>query len=662
MKQKIEDLSNKLKYYNKRYYEDGVSEITDEQFDGMLRELESLEKEYPQFIADDSPTKKVGGSTSKHFPVVKHRFPMLSLSNTYSVDEMLEFDTKTKRVVGNKISYLAQLKIDGVALSLIYEKGVLKSAITRGNGIEGSVIIDNAKTIENIPHKLSNCSEEYIEIRGEVYMKNSVFNKINEGRKEKGLDMMANPRNAAAGALNLHDTSECANRKLSFFPYQLLYHDGKGCSKDSDCMSLISKFGFETTGHDEVITTEKELKDFIEMWEWKRTTLDYETDGLVFKVNEMELRDELGFTSKSPKWGVAYKHAAEEAITTLEDIEFSVGRNGFITPVANLSPVRLAGTTVKRASLYNYEEIDRLNLQLGDQVVVVKSGEIIPKVLRVHKKNNDSRDIIKPDHCPECGTKLEYSDSMINTYCPNRTGCPPQVKGRIEHFCSLKAMNIDGLGEKIVSQLVDEGLITDYSGLYDLKKEDLIKLDRMGERSASKLIAEIEKSKEIPFPRVLYAMAIPLVGNTASRKLAEELKSMDAILNASEERIMDMDGLGVTIAGSIKSHFKKDYNLEVLNKLKQHGLKMEVEASDIKVKTGDALTGLKFVVSGKFSEISRDDLKDLIKTNGGDVASGISSKVKYVVAGSDMGPSKKEKADKLGIPIISYSELTDMIH
>ena len=661
-KREIERLTEELHYHNARYYQDAEPEISDQQFDAMLRELEELEKQFPELAKPDSPTARVGGGVTKVFPVFTHLKAMKSLGNAYSFEELREFDKRVREGLGaDDFQYIAQLKIDGAALSLHYENGLLTNGVTRGNGAQGDDITHNVKTIRSIPLKLAtDHPPKTLEVRGEAFMRKKDFENLNERRLKNNEAPMANPRNATAGALKLQDSAETARRKLDFIAYQLYVEGDDGPETDFDCMKLLKSWGFRVSPYDKLVENAEQAEELIEEWQEKRRELDYETDGLVLKVNRLDYRDELGATSKSPRWAVAYKFAAEEAVTTLEAVAYQVGRTGFVTPVANLAPVQLAGTTVKRASLYNFDEIERLNLHLKDQVVVVKSGEIIPKVLRAlpDMRPANAQPVCVITHCPECGTKLRSPEDEVASYCPNKENCPPQVKGRIGHFASRRAMDIDGLGAEIVSQLVDEGLVKDYADLYQLQYDDLINLERFGEKSAKNLLKSIEASKDTPFERLIYGLGIRHVGETAARKLAEKFGGMDAVMNAGKEDVEKIYELGPAVAESVAAFFADEQNRARVSALKKAGLNMEKVSTEEKT---DKLGGKKFVVSGSFDGMSRDELKAKIAQNGGVNNTSLSSKVDYLIAGEKMGPAKKEKAEKLEIPIITLEEFEEML-
>lgn len=661
-RKEIDRLTEDLHYHNARYYLDANPEISDQQYDAMLRELEALEQQFPELARPDSPTRRVGGEITKEFPVFTHLKPMKSLSNAYSIEELREFDDRVRDNLGaDDYQYIAQLKIDGAALSLHYENGLLTNGVTRGNGAQGDDITANVKTIRSVPLRLSGENvPKLLEVRGEAFMRRGSFAALNEQRILNEETPWANPRNAAAGALKLQDSAETARRKLDFIAYQL-YIDGEAAPEtDFECMALLKAWGFQTSPHDELVGTIEKAEKLIAVWEDKRDELDYDTDGLVFKLNRLDYRDELGSTSKSPRWAIAYKFAAEEAVTTLETVTYQVGRTGYVTPVANLAPVQLAGTTVKRASLYNFDEIERLNLHLLDQVVVVKSGEIIPKVLRALPENRkpDAKPVEIISNCPECGAPLVRPEGEVASFCPNREGCPPQVKGRVDHFAGRRAMDIDGLGAEIVSQLVDAGLVKDYADLYQLKYETVVELERFAEKSAKNLIAAIEKSKETPFERLVYALGIRHAGESVARKLAEHFGSMDALANAKKEDVEAIYELGGAIAESVVAFFGDEQNRRRIDALKAAGLRMEIEQTAEKT---NKLEGKKFVVSGSFEGISRDELKAKIAQNGGVNNSSLSSKVDYLIAGEKMGPAKKEKAEKLEIPIITLAEFEALL-
>ncbi len=660
-KARINQLTAELKQHNYSYYILAEPTISDFEFDQLLKELEALELAHPELRHPDSPTLRVGGEITKDFPSFQHIRPMMSLSNSYSKEDIEEFDKQVAKLTGGRAySYLLEQKFDGASLSLHYENGLLVRAVTRGDGVQGDEITANAKTIRTIPLRLK--GDNYpasLEIRGEVVIFKSDFEEMNQKRAENGEALYKNPRNTAAGALKNQDSAIVATRRLSFFGYQVL-SDQPLVSKDSDHMALLKEWGFLQSKADAVVENLDDLFAYLDAWENKRHDLDYEIDGIVIKVNELDLREEMGATAKAPRWAIAYKYKAAEVVTRLESVTYQVGRTGKITPVANLEPILLAGTTVKRASIHNADEIERLGLYAHDYVKVEKGGEIIPKITSVvtEKREPGASPIVFITHCPDCQTALIRPEGEVNHYCPNENGCPPQIKGKIEHFASRKALDIDGLGTEIVNQLVDEGLIRTYADLYDLSYEAVVKLERFAEQSAQNLIDSIAASKEKPFEKVLFALGIRYVGATVAKKLARHLKSIDAIIESELESLQALPDIGGSIAQSIVSFFGIEENKVMIGRLKEAGLQMEVE---VKENSSNALSGKSFVVSGVFAGFGRTELKDLIESLGGEIKSSLSSKTTYLLAGENAGPSKLGKAEKLGITVLSEDEFRALI-
>ena len=661
IKKRINFLTKELNKHNYQYYVLAQPIISDYEFDQLLKELENLEQKMPKFRNPDSPTIRVGGEALKGFEKFTHKSRMLSLQNTYSQEELVDFDTSIKKLLGGKdFSYIVQPKYDGVSLSLHYENGLLKTGVSRGDGTVGDIITENVKTIHAIPLKIEENENEF-EVRGEVMMHKDDFTKLNEARIENGEAPLMNPRNTTAGSLRLLDSKEVAKRPLDFFAYYLnsQYHQFE---RDSDAMNQLGNWRFKLSPDQKVCQNIDEVFDYITKWQEKKENLSYEVDGVVVKVNELSLREEIGTTSKFPRWAIAYKFPATKVQTIVNSVSFHVGRTGVVTPVANLKPVLIDGTTVKRASIYNADEIERLDLHIGDFVTVEKGGEIIPKItaVAVEKRSIESEKVVYPKICPDCETELLRKEGEANYYCPNHFGCPTQVKGRISHFSSRKAMNIDGLGEEIVRQLYENQIIVNYADLYDLKFETLIELERFAEKSAKNLITAIEKSKARPFKNVLYALGIRYVGETVAKKLAEHFKNLDNLMNATQEEIENVYEIGERIAESIVIFFQNDQNQAIIQRLKNHHLQFELKKEQI-ANTSDKLQSKSFVVSGVFEHFSRDELKNSIKSNGGILKTSISSKVDYLIAGDKMGPAKKEKAEKLGLNIISEQEFIEMI-
>lgn len=674
----INELIDKIDYYNTRYYQESASDISDFEFDQLLKTLENLEDEFPEFKYDYSPTQRVGGTITKSFNSVVHKNAMLSLSNTYSAEELKDFDARVaKGLEGQEYEYFCELKFDGVAISLWYENGVLQKAVTRGDGTRGDDITANAKTIRTIPLKLRNDHQmpNVFEVRGEVFMARKVFEALNAEKESKGEAMLANPRNTTSGTLKMQDSSIVAKRKLDCYLYYF-QSDNPIVSTHEEAMHLINKEGFNVSETYKKCKTIHEVIEYIENWELKRFELPLDTDGIVIKVNNLDQQNQLGFTAKSPRWAISYKYKTQSATTQLKKITFQVGRTGAITPVAELEPVLLAGTTVKRASLYNANEIVRLGLKIGDFVFVEKGGEIIPKVTGVDLENrpHELKDFVYPDNCPECQTKLIRKEGEVVHYCPNEAGCPPQVLGRIEHFIQRKAMNIESLGPETIRGLLDYGKIQDVADLYSLKYEDLNGLEfkvysdkkegfsvrTLREKSAQNIIDSIEKSKSQAFEQLLFGLGIRYVGATVSEKLVEHFGDIRNLVNASYEELMEVFEIGARIAESLRVYFDDPKNNKLIERLIQIGLKTKVDETK-ENSDNNILEGKTFVISGVFEKVSRDDLKKLIKNYGGKVLSSISSKLDYLVAGNNMGPSKLEKAKKLKIQNISEEDFLNMI-
>jgi len=660
-KERILQLTEELKQHNYDYYVLAKPTISDYEFDKKLEELTRLEEEHPVFKQPDSPTQRVGGEITKEFPTFTHLRPMLSLGNSYSQDEIREFDEQVRKLTGREdYSYLLEHKFDGVSLSLHYEKGLLVRGVTRGNGVEGDVITANIKTIPSIPLKLrSEAPPEQLEVRGEVIMPLAAFGELNETRAAEGKTPLMNPRNTTAGTLKMQDSSIVASRTLVFYAYYVDAND-RGVERDEQHMEQLKNWGFLTSGSFSVAQDIEEVIQYLDEWEEKRKGLGYEIDGIVIKVNELRLREEVGYTAKAPRWAIAYKYKAEEAVTKLESVVYQVGRTGKVTPVANLTPVLLAGTTVKRASIHNADEIERLDLHLGDRVRVEKGGEIIPKIVSVllEEREEGASKINFPETCPECGTALRRVEGDANHYCPNDETCPPQVKGRIIHFSSRRAMDVDGLGTEIVNQLVDEGLVQTYADLYDLSYEQLIGLERFADLSARNLLNGIKASKEVGFARVLFALGIRYVGETVAKKLVRYFGNIDQLIAASEEELIAVPDIGEQIAKSLRSFFDTPANIEMIEKLREAGLQFETEEKD---ERADKLVGKSFVISGVFKDRSRDEMKDLIESLGGELKSSVSKKTSYLLVGDNAGPSKLEKAEKAGVEVISEEEFYTLI-
>ena len=662
IERRILDLRKQLHEHNHLYYNVVEPSISDKEFDLLMKELEELENKYPQFEDPLSPTKRPGGEPVDGFDKVVHSHPMLSLSNTYNSEEIEEWMTRVeKRLEDEEIKYVMELKYDGVAISLIYENGRLHKALTRGDGVTGEDVTSNVKTIRTIPLVLKDGAPIKLEIRGEIFYPFEDFNRLNAEREEAGEPTFANPRNTAAGTLKMQDSKVVASRKLDCMMYSVM--DSIGVDSHSMAVERAGKWGFKNPKSSEnMIETSVDAKgvmSFIEFWDKERHNLPFSIDGVVIKVDKYDQQERLGMTSKSPRWAISYKFETERVLTKLEKVTYQVGRTGAITPVANLVPVQLGGTTVKRASLHNADQIAKLDLHNNDMVYVEKGGEIIPKIVDVDKGSRkgslDMFGIIQfPISCPKCSATLVRKDGEAAHYCPNTDGCPPQIYGRIIHFIGRKSMNIDGLGSETVVQLVEAGLITDVCSLYDLKEEDLLPLERMADKSVMKLLNGLQYSKKVPFERVLFALGIRFVGETVAKKLAKSFGDMDSLMKANQEELEAVDEIGERIAISLIDFFSEDENVKLIERLREVGLQMAKEEEE---GATDKLAGLSIVVSGVFQKIDRTGLKKLIELNGGKVSSSISKKTSFIVAGDKMGPSKKEKAEKLGVPIISEQDL-----
>lgn len=660
-KKKIDALRAQLKEHNYKYYVLAQPSISDYDFDMLLEELSSLEKQFPQFDDPDSPTQKVGGDVTKEFVTVKHRYRMMSLGNTYSEEELKEFDERIRKGLGrDDFEYVCELKFDGFAISLNYVDGELRQALTRGDGVQGDDVTTNIKTIKNLPIRLKGDYPADFDIRGEVFMHRAAFERMNAEREEEGLPGFANPRNSAAGTIKMQESSEVAKRPLDLFLYYVIAN-GPEYRGHYENLQKAKSWGFPVSEHTRKCKSFEEVMAFIQHWDNARHDLSFEIDGVVIKVNNYDQQEELGFTAKTPRWAIAYKFKAEAAVTVLESVTYQVGRTGAITPVANLKPVHLAGTTVKRASLYNEDQINKLDLRIGDTVFVEKGGEIIPKVTGVDtsKRPADSQALEYATHCPECGTALVRKPGEALHYCPNDASCDPQVRGKVVHFISRKAMDIDSMGAETVELLFDAGLIKNYADLYTLTFDQVIQLDRMAEKSASNLLLGIKKSKEIPFERVLFGLGIRMVGETVAKKLAKKFGNIDALEKASKEELVAVDEIGEKIAEQVVDFFAQEHNREIIQQLKEAGLHFEMEASEGPV--SNQFEGKSFLVSGVFANFSRDELKASIEAHGGRNVSGVSSKLDYLIAGDKMGPEKLKKAEALGIKIISEEEYMGMI-
>jgi DNA ligase (NAD+) len=661
-KEEILRLSSLINHHNYLYYVKSEPEISDYDFDMLLKKLVELENTHPQFTFDNSPTKRVGGDLTKKFVTVQHRYPMLSLSNTYSEEEIREWEARIKKTTDEPLQFVCELKYDGVAVGIRYEKGQLTRAVTRGDGSQGEDITTNVKTIRTIPLSLTGNFPDDFEIRGEIFMPLQSFKRLNEEREDIGEPAFANPRNTASGTLKLQDSKIVAERTLDSFLYGV-YGDDLQLNGHYESVQAAGSWGFKvpTSDNNFIVRTDSiaGIMDFIHFWNEKRQNLPFEIDGVVIKVDNYEQQRRLGFTAKSPRWAIAYKFKTERVETRLNSVTYQVGRTGAITPVANLEPIQLGGTTVKRASLHNLDQIEKLGLCNADYVYVEKGGEIIPKIVGVNETRRTESTLIEfPAECPECRANLIRREGEAQHYCPNEIACPPQIKGKIEHFIGRKAMNIEGLGAETVDQLFENGLLKNAADLYDLTFDKLIGLDRMADKSVENLLNGLEESKKIPFERVLFAVGIRFVGETVAKKLAKHFKSIDNIKNAKFDELLEAEEIGEKIAISIQQYFLDEGNQLIIERLRESGLQMEVIEKEA---LSDTFNGMSFVVSGVFLSFSRDELKELIESNGGKNVSSISSKTDYVVAGENMGPSKLKKATDLGIKILSEDDFIKLL-
>ena len=662
VKEKIDQLRADLHRHNYNYYVLNAPEISDKEFDNRMRELQELEKEHPEYQDDNSPTMRVGSDLNKNFTQVAHKYPMLSLGNTYSESEVTDFYDRVKKALNEDFEICCELKYDGTSISLTYENGKLVRAVTRGDGEKGDDVTDNVKTIRTIPLVLHGSYPESFEIRGEILMPWEVFEELNREKEAREEPLFANPRNAASGTLKLQNSAIVASRKLDAYLYYLLGEE-LPCDGHYENLQAAAGWGFKTSEHMKKAHSLEEVFEYIRYWDTERKNLPVATDGIVLKVNSMRQQKNLGFTAKSPRWAIAYKFQAERALTRLNKVTYQVGRTGAVTPVANLDPVQLSGTIVKRASLHNADIIEGLDLHIGDMVYVEKGGEIIPKITGVDK---DARSMLIGEkvkfitHCPECGSKLIRYEGEAAHYCPNETSCPPQIKGKIEHFISRKAMNIDGLGPETVDMFYRLGLIKNTADLYQLTADDIKNLDRMGEKSAENIIKGIEASKEVPFERVLFALGIRFVGETVAKKIAKSFNDIDELENANLEKLINIDEIGEKIAQSILTYFANPLNRELIERLKSTGLQLYRREEDLSGYT-DKLAGQSIVISGVFTHHSRDEYKELIEKNGGKNVGSISAKTSFILAGENMGPAKLEKAHKLGIKLMREDEFLTLI-
>ena len=658
IRQRIEELRRQLDYHNHKYYVENAPEISDFDFDAMMRELQELEREHPEYADPASPTLRVGSDLGAEFRTVRHRYPMLSLGNTYSLDELHEFLGRIEREAG-ATDYVCELKFDGTAISLTYEHGRLVQALTRGDGVEGDDVTANVRTVRSVPLRLRGEGwPELFEIRGEVLMPYASFDRLNAEREANGEQLFANPRNAAAGTLKQQQSAVVARRGLDCTLYQFT-GDDLPFATHWESLEKAREWGFKVSGEARICRSVAEIDAFIAHWDEARRQLPFPTDGVVVKVNDFAVRRQLGFTAKAPKWAVAYKFKAEQALTRLESVSFQVGRTGAVTPVANLDPVLLAGTTVRRATLHNAEQMALLDIRPGDMVYVEKGGEIIPKITGVElsERPAGSRPFSYIDRCPECGTPLVRYEGEAKHYCPNQSGCRPQIIGRILHFIRRKAMDIEGLGEETVELLYDNALLHDIADLYDLRAEQLAPLPRLGEKSADNIIRSIRRSAEVPFRRVLFGLGIRFVGETTAKYLAEHFRSLEAVMHASREELVEADEVGGKIADAILEYFADAGNLRIIDRLRRAGVQFEAAAREL---ASESLAGKSLVVSGRFSR-SRDEMKELIERHGGRNLAAVSGSVDYLVAGEKTGPAKLKKAEKLGIRILSEEEFLRLV-
>ncbi|GAA4387000.1 NAD-dependent DNA ligase LigA [Hymenobacter koreensis] len=663
---KIRALTERLHYLNYQYYQNDVSEVPDQEFDRMLHELQDLEKQYPEYAQPNSPTQRVGGTITKQFPTAEHRFPMLSLANTYSEADLREFDERVQRgLEGASFEYVCELKFDGVAMSLRYENGQLTQGVTRGDGTRGDVVTSNVRTIKTLPLHLradANQPNDF-EVRGEVFMPLNVFNDLNAEREQNGEPLLANPRNAASGTLKLQDSATVAARRLRFYAYSFL-SSRRDFPSHSAALESLKRWGLPVSDTWRKASTIEEVLAYIHEWDKKRFDLPVATDGIVIKVNDFRQQEQLGYTAKSPRWAIAYKYPAEAGRTRLNEIIYQVGRTGAVTPVALLDPVPLAGTVVKRASVHNANQIAALDLRLGDMVFVEKGGEIIPKITGVDllARPADSQPVVYPTTCPACGTPLIRPEGEAHYRCPNERGCAPQLKSKLEHYVSRKALDIDGLGAETVGRFFDLGMVRTPADLYELpqRRDELIKLDRMGEKSVQRMVAGLEASKQVPFDQVLFGLGIRYVGETVAEKLAAHYRNIDLILAASAEELAAVPEVGGVIAESVAAWAQDPANRELVERLKAAGVQLEL-TGEAPQPHSDRLNGLTFVLSGVFEQHSREELEQLIALNGGKVTGSISKKLSYLVAGEKMGPAKREKALAMKVPIIGETDLLAMV-
>ena len=658
----IENLRKEIDQHNYNYYVLSKPSLSDYDFDMLLNKLIKLEREQPEFFDKNSPTQRVGSDINKSFTQVQHKYPMLSLGNTYSEEELIDFSNRVSKTIGDDYEYVCELKFDGTSISLTYKNGELEKAVTRGDGVQGDDVTNNVRTIRSIPLKLNKGDyPNEFEIRGEIMMPFSVFNKLNKEKEEAGEDLFANPRNAASGTLKMQNSSLVAKRNLDCYLYYLISDENIAQDHYTN-LEMAKNWGFKVPDTTQKCKDINQVLEYIKYWDTERENLAYPIDGIVIKVNSLLQQKQLGYTAKSPRWAISYKFKAERVSTKLLSVTYQVGRTGAITPVANLEPVQLAGTTVKRASLHNADIIENMDIRINDVVYVEKGGEIIPKIVDVEYdlRNSDSEKLEYINNCPDCGAELIRKEGEANHYCPNEFNCPTQIKGKIEHFISRKAMNIDGLGEETIDLLYSKGLVKNIYDLYLLRAEDIIPLDRMGEKSADRILKSLEDSKHVPFERVLFALGIRYVGATIAKKLAFSLINIDTIINSNFEALIEVDEIGDKIAESLISYFENENNKLLISNLKEKGLQFSIDESAIEEKT-DILNGESIVISGVFEKYSRDELKGLIEKNGGKNTGSISKKTGYLLAGDKIGPSKLEKAQKLGVKIINENQFLEMI-
>ena len=662
---RILELRELIHSYNTQYYINSISVVSDYEFDQLLKELEELEIKYPELYDANSPTKRVGGDITKTFETVPHKYPMLSLSNSYSKDDIADFDQRVKKIIDVPLTYICELKYDGVAISIIYKNGNLVKAITRGDGTQGEDVTNNVRTISSIPLVLSGDYPENLEVRGEIMYSKSVFKELNKNREKQGLALFSNPRNSASGTLKLQDSSIVAKRKLDCFIYAI-FLDNQRINSLFKQYNYLAQFGFKVPSvkdkYVEQVNNVNGIMNFINYWEERKEDLPFEIDGIVIKVNEIDIQKEIGNTSKSPRWAIAYKYKAVQVSTILEDIVYQVGRTGAITPVANLKAVEISGTIVKRASVHNADQIEKLDLRINDTVFVEKGGEIIPKItgVDISKRNANSDKFVFSSKCPECESELVRDQGEAHHYCLNSNLCPPQIKGKIIHFIGRKQLNIDGIGQETIEQLYNEKLIENVADLYTLKRQDLLPLERMAEKSAENIINGIQQSKSAPFHKVLFGLGIRYVGETVAKKLTSYFKDINQLRSSNFEELCSIDEVGDKIAESIVHYFSVDYNNKIIDLLLENGLNMASDNSENILKS-TILENKKIVISGTFKNISRDELKKTIEINGGKNSSSVSKSTDILVAGENMGPSKLEKAEKFKVSILNEDEFLNLI-